>query len=331
MQIIIRYFAVLACFSFILACGGEVKQEQQSGDSVLRDLNTLLSKEPNSPSLHIQRANYLYEQGSFDAAIDDVKQAMKLDSLQPSYYYLLSDIYLDYYQSKNALFTLQTAQHLFPSDIRTQLKLCEDYFILKDLDNALIHAHKVLNLDKQNGDAYFMIGLINQELGNIDNAIKSLKIAVEYDPDITDAWMLLGDLLASKHDPQAVKYYEAAIEVDRTNVNAIHAKAYFLQNHDEISSALDLYDEIHIIDKQYEPAYLNSGILYITLDSIQKAYDKFNILVNMSPANAQGYYYRGLTHSMMNNVKLAKADFEAALKFQPDFTKAKQALAELGQ
>ncbi len=315
----------------VASCNSDknTKPEKSAGDSVLKEYATLINKSPEDASLYLDRGKYLYEQASYDAAIEDLKKAIEIDSLNPTYYYLLSDIYLDYYQSKNALFTLQTAAHLFPNDIRTQLKLSEDFYILKDQDNALIHAHKVLNIDPNNGEAYFMIGLINQEFGNRDNAIKSFKKAIDLDPDIVDGWIMVGELLASKNDPAALQYFDGAIESDRSNINAYHSKAFYLQNHEAIPEALSIYDQIHRIDKQYEPAYLNSGILFLELDSLQKAYDKFNILVNIDPDNALGFYYRGLTNQYLGKSDLARNDFETALTFDPGLEKAQKALDSL--
>jgi len=315
----------------LVSCGGDQATQQVTGDTVLDDYNKLIAQDDDNAKLYADRGKYLYEQESYDAAIKDLKSAISIDSLQPTFYSLLSDIYLDYYQSKNALSTLKLAEKTFPNHINTKLKLSEDYLILKDYENALISAHKVLNLDANNAEAYFMIGLINLENDNQENAIKAFTKATELEPELTDAWIMLGDLYHAKNNPQAIDYYNAALEVDRENISALHSKAYYLQNIGEVDEAIEIYNQIHRLDRQYEPAYLNSGILYLSTDSIQAAYHKFNMLVNNNPTSAQGYYYRGIANELKGKADLALEDYKTALKFDPKHEKASQAIAAYDQ
>ena len=72
-----------------------------------------------------------------------------------------------------------------------------------------------------------------------------------------------------------------------------------------------------------------TGILYLELDSIEKAYEHFDILIKIEPQNHLGYYYRGITNMFSGKTELAKRDLEQALVFNAGFEKAKIALEEL--
>lgn len=326
MNIVWRLVALTIGLLLIVGCGQDQKQEAKSDDSALNDLTRLVNNDPDNASLYMERGRYLYQQESYDAAIADIRKAIDIDSTQPPYYHLLSDIYLDYYQSKNAIRTLTQAEKLFPDDIKTKLKLSEDYLILKDYDNALIFAHMVRNLDPLNAEAFFMLGLINQENGNTDFAISSFKKAVEYEPELIDGWIILGDLLESKDDPNAIDYYNAAIEIDRNNISALHSKAFYLQNKNQEAQAITIYESIKKLNRQYEPAYLNTGILYLDQDSVTQAYDQFNILVNNNPISDQGFYYRGIANELLGKEDLAIEDYKTALRINPDHAKARAAV-----
>lgn len=321
-----RLIAVLLLSILLSNCKHDSPDQNSTQNSALNDLTVLIKNNPNDASLYMERGSYLYQQESYDAAIQDILSAIAIDSLQSSYYHLLADIYIEYYQSKNALRTLIDAEKRFPNDILTKLKLSEDYLILKDYENALIFAHKVLNIDPLNADAYFMIGLINQENGNIDFAISSFKKAVEYEPELIDGWILIGDLLDTQDNPQAIDYYNGAIEVNRTNISALHSKAYYLQNHGDEQLAIEIYETIKTLNRQYEPAYLNTGILYLAQDSIAKAYDQFNILVNNNPASDQGFYYRGITNELLGKADLSLQDYQTTLRINPEHVKAQSAI-----
>ncbi|MBK8888346.1 MAG: hypothetical protein IPN46_18150 [Saprospiraceae bacterium] len=52
-----------------------------------------------------------------------------------------------------------------------------------------------------------------------------------------------------KKDPKALKYYESAVLSNPNSMEAIHAKAFYLQNHGGVNQAKDLYRKIIITDK----------------------------------------------------------------------------------
>ena len=58
----------------------------------LATLNDLIAQYPGNDSLLYSRAEAYYELEAYDEALTDLNEALKLDSLQPMYYHLLSDL-----------------------------------------------------------------------------------------------------------------------------------------------------------------------------------------------------------------------------------------------
>jgi tetratricopeptide (TPR) repeat protein len=241
----------------------------------------------------------------------------------------LADCYLDYYNGKEAIKTMYRVLDLYPERIPSLLKLSELHYIMEDYDSSILAVNEAFKVDPQNAECFFMLGVNFRALNDIERAINSFQSAVELDSGLTDAWIMLGELYENKKDPKALKYYENAVLSAPNSIEAKHAKAFYLQNNGNIPLALDLYNEIILQDKYYENAYQNSGILYVELDSFDRAYDQFNIMTGINPQNHMGFYLRGTVLKIKGDLSAAKLDFESALNLKAEDPIIIEALKEV--
>ncbi len=321
-------------FLFIIimlcACNNEAEPPKEKSPAN-RSLTELIKKNPEDAQLLIERAAIYAKEGVYKAAIDDVQRALAIDNSDVSFYHLLSDYQMDDQQSKECIETLELAHEMFPEDIKTLLKLSEDHLILQNYEQSFLAANKVLKIDPQNAEGYFMAGMNFRDTGDTVRAISAFQECIENDPDLFDAWIIMGQIYEDMGNKKAIDYFNGAIEVAPENVNGWHSKAFYLQNNGGIEEALTIYKKINTIDKYFPQAYLNAGLLYLDMDSVTKAYDQFNILVNTSPTNYFGFYYRGIANEMMGRNSLAIEDYQTALRINPNFTRAQKAVEELSK
>lgn len=306
-----------------------ISQPNSEIDPELKVLTSNILKDTSIAEPYYYRASAYFEKGQYEAAIRDLNKCISLDSSRFEYYHLLSDCYLDYYKSGEALDIMEETVLKFPSSIPSLLKLSELQLILKQYDQSFFTIQKVLNIDHQNAEAFFMMGMIYRAQGDSERAINSFQSAVEIDPEIVDAWIILGDLFSEKDFKIAERYYDNAIRLDPENIQAYHSKAFHLQNKDKIQEAISIYKVINSKDPQYADAYLNTGILYLEQDSLTLAHEHFNILCKIEPQNHLGYYYRGITKMFQGKTEEAKQDLEQALVFNSQFEKAIIALEQI--
>ncbi len=312
----------------LIACKDKNTSETfvKTGDSILDQMSLDIAKNPSKAELYHTRAKYLYEVESYDQAIRDMHSAIQLDSMNPQYYHLTADIFLDYYKSDSALKAMEKVVSLYPDRTSSLLKLSELQHILKQYDPSISTVNDILKYDPQNAEAYFMLGLNFREMGESERAINSFQTAVENDPELIDAWLILGNLYEQAKDTRALDYYNSAVAVNPENVQALHSKAYYLQNHGKIEEALNIYDQINTLDLDYKEAHLNKGILYIELDNNKRALEEFEILCSTHPTFHLGYYYRGVVNQLEGNNEAALNDFQNALNLKSDFTRAQEAI-----
>lgn len=330
MTLIKLSFSSFLLVIILLSCKNEKNTVADSKDGPeIQQITAEINKNPRSGELYFLRAQKYYGQKKYDKAIVDLQKAIALDSINPAYFHLLSDAYLDYYNPDEAQRTLQKVLSIYPERIPTLLKLSELKYILEDYDGSMLTLNEIIRLDPQNGEAYFMLGLNFKSINDKERARNALQTAVEMDSRITDAWLILGEMYEAESNPQALQYYESAILSNPESMEAMHAKAFYLQNNDDIESALDIYREIIVMDKSYTPAYLNSGYLYLDLDSLDRAYEQFDLLTSVSPTDYMGFYMRGVVNELKGNKKQALMDYESAYNLNKNDKKVEESLLSL--
>ena len=326
---------IFICLFFlsILSCKTEpkhvVSNPDITGDTDIDSVTKAISQNTGDAALYYERAKLFYERKNYDRAIEDLANSMKIDSVSAKSHHLLADVYLDYYQSRKALSTMERAAALHPTRIPTLLKLCEVQYILKQYVQSKSTVNNILKLDRENAEAYLMLGLNFRDEGEFTRAVNSYQTAVELDPELVDAWIMLGDLYANNNEKSAISFYDNALTVEPENISALHSKAFYLQNNDRLVEAIAEYDKIKQINKTYKDAYLNSGILYMEMDSVDRAFEEFNIMVGVAPESHLAYYYRGFAHEAMGEIEKAKNDYTSSLNLKKGFTKASEALENL--
>lgn len=324
------FFSII--FILVLSCGcksDKTVASITSGDQELDALSAEIEKNPTVADLYYQRGQKYYDKASYDNAIIDIKKAIHLDTVNPNYYHLLSDIYLDYYNSKEAVNTMITVTSMYPERVPSLLKMAELKYILEDYDASILTVNEVIRLDGQNAEGFFMLGLNFRAMADTTRAINAFQTAVEMNSGLTDAWMILSELYEAKKDPKAKICLESAIISAPGEMGPLHAKAYYLQNHGDIPGAQAIYKSIITTDKSYVDAYLNSGLLYLEVDSLDRAYEQFNLLAGVAPTNYMGFYMRGIVHEKMGKKDLALEDYESAYNLNNKDNKIEEAILSL--
>jgi len=301
-----------------------------SGNPLIDKITQQIAESPERASLYANRGAVWYENENYDEGIADLEKAISLDSSQVGYYHVLADMYMDYYRSRLALNTMERAVRMFPERIPTLLKLSEFQLILQKHNDALFTLERIRKQDPQNAEMFFMFGRVFKDMGRKDEAIAAFQSAVENDADLVSAWVNLAELLAEKDSPLVDKYFDNALRLDSNNIEALHAKAFYLSNKkNDLDGAVKLYKKINTVDPQYVEGYYNVGLIYLDMDSLEQAYQSFDIAVKYAPQYPEAYYHRGVAAEMMGNKAQAISDYKNVLNFDPEFAGAKAGLERL--
>lgn len=327
---------ILAILLLIFACKNDPKKNENAaaeahsqGNPRLQQLNDFLEKDPKNDSLLYLRAATYQELEGYDQAILDLLEAMKIDSMQPNYYHLLADVFMDYTKSKQAVTTMEVAMSKFPDRTPTLLKMSEFYLVVRRHTEALQTLDKILRRDPQNAEAYFMTGRVALDMGDSKRAIAAFRKAVQLDASIADAHYFLGKIYSQQKDPQALQYFDNALRLDSTNLDYVLEKAVFFKQTGKFKQAFEIYRDLTARDPDFSDAWFDMGIMYLEQDSLPKAFDHFDIAIKTNPLFVKAYFYRGVVSEEMGNLEAALNDYRQANKMSPNFPDAKEALERL--
>ena len=114
---------ILPAILFLYGCKNNDKpfvDNSPSGfDHTLENMNEAIGTTPDEDSLYLIRGSFYLENEKFEEAVLDFMQAWKLDSTHPEALHKLSDTYLAYFKSYEALQILIKATEKFPNSAPT--------------------------------------------------------------------------------------------------------------------------------------------------------------------------------------------------------------------
>lgn len=312
---------------------GGSQQEVSVFGPYIDSLTQRIEKEPEKAILYAQRGEAFYESNNFDAAIKDLNKALELDKDMPDFYRVLSNVYFDYYKSKEAIDILRTAVERFPTNIPLILKLSEFQMLTKQHGASIQSATSILEFDNLNSEAYFMLGVNYKFIGDTTKAINSFQTAVEQDPDLLEGFLELGLLFDRQGKGElALQYFNNALDIDPFDIPALYAKGMYYTDRMMDNQAIETFKKINSIDREYADPYVNVGLIYLEHDSIQQAYNNFNIAAEVEPTMAKAFYYRALTGEMLGKINAAIEDYKNARNLDRDevyLARIEQKLVEL--
>ncbi len=336
-------FSLIFSLLFVLfSCSNTDKQnisDKQSKNSGINKTDTLtietiskeIRKNPENDELFYKRSKLYVKKNDIKNAINDMKIALKLDSLKPSYYIQMSGYQLLKGNSDDSKSTLERCIKIFPKNTNALLKLSNIYFYVKNYKQAFKYLNKVQQIDKHIAQTYFIKSLIYKEVKDTSNAIKNLQIAVDNQPDYYEAYMLLGLLYAEKHDSIAVDYYKNAIKIVPKSIEAHYNTAFFYQENNKYKKAINEYNYIlNNIDSTQQNVYYNIGYVYlIYLNEYNKAISYFSKAIKYNNKYYQAYYNKGYCYELLKQYNKAREQYKTSLNIYPNYNLSIKALNRL--
>lgn len=321
----------------VAACSGKPKNGNPDPDvthdsigNALEILNQRLSEDPNNTGLLYERARWYYDHKLLDRGLEDITKAISLDSTQSNYYLLQADFFYATNKISEAKTAIQKAIDRNPKNKDAMVKMGELQYYLGDYAQAFKYLDDALRIDPFQAKVYFIKGMCFKENGDTNLALSSFRTAVEQDPDYFNAYMQLAAIYAARNDDMAIDYYNNAILVNPSMVEAHYGLAYYLQEHGKPDGAIKVYNDLLSIDPNNAPALHNIGYIFLFYKGEpESSLTWFTKAVTADPMIVNGYYHRGYAYELMKDYANARIDYEKSLKLDPEFTLAKDRLSKI--
>lgn len=306
----------------------DVKDSQGPVDS-LHFYTDMISENPQNDTALLKRADLLYRQGSYEAALTDLDQLLEADSLFQKAYLLKSQVELHYFQSGNALTTLRKAEQLWPRAYIVKKTLAHTHLVLKQYEKAMEKAREALQISPMTGDPYLTLGMVATETRDTLAAIRYYRQAVQNDADLINAWFQLARLQTEVSPDEAATTFESALQIAPENPDLWHAFGLYWDQQGELERAKACYEEIIRMDSGYVEAYFNNALILMDQDSFARAITHWNRFIEREPEEARAWFYRGICHELTRDFPAALEDYIQGKNLDPVLPNIDQAIQSM--
>jgi tetratricopeptide (TPR) repeat protein len=324
-------FAIIFFISCNLNNNGsnEIEIVNQNKDSI-EIISDKIRETPKNPDLFEQRARLQFDKTNIEEAINDIKIALVLDSLNINYYLTLAEYNLVLGRSGIARKSLEKALEINPKNIEARLKLSQIYFYVQMYKEAMKEIMFLENNMLQNAESYFLKGLILEETESNQEAIRAYKKAIEYDKNFWQAHNHLGLIHYKFNKPIAVEYFKTAVRLFPDNLEIRLNAGITFQEFDQANLAIEQYDYILSVDSTVYIAHYNKGYVYNELlNDYYAAIESFSKAIELDMESHQAYYNRGFAFENLGNLDAAENDYRKALEVFPNYEIAIEGLNEV--
>lgn len=166
--------------------------------------------------------------------------------------------------------------------------------------------------DEQNreGEGYVKQGVQYMYAGRLDDALISIKSALDINPDSADAYTVAGLIYSKNNQPDlAEKFFKRALSIDSNHSAAQTNYASFLCKHDKPLEAEQLYLAAAKNKKNTQPdvAYTNAGLCVLGIPDTLKATDYFQKAIEINPKSPVAIY-------QLSKIEYTNYEYEIALQ-----------------
>ncbi|MFN4299959.1 MAG: tetratricopeptide repeat protein [Thermaurantimonas sp.] len=295
-------------------------------------LTALIEKNPENAVYLAERASMYLDERKFKEALEDIDKAWLLDSNHIRVQLIRGDVYYVLNRTRASRDSWLKCVEQDPNNEVCRMRLAELYLAVKDLEAAMEHLKVVLEKNKTNANAHFMMGVVIRDLyGDTDRALLSIQRAIEIKEDYVDALDMMGVLLTAKGDPLAIKYLQNALDYSPNRHDLIYKLGYAYMRFGKFNEAMDMFTKATMINPKDEDSYFNMGFIHVETKNYSIAREYFDKAVKANPESFKAYYGRGYTNEMLGNAKAAIEDYTHALTLNPEYTPAAESLKRFGR
>ena len=318
---ILASLLLLSCQNNINNNENIVVETTKTNTSIIDSLSNNIRSNPTNPELFVKRSEAYFSTNKLDEAINDLVIALKLDSLNTSYYNKIADYYLLQGKSEKVKEVLEKCLTIYPNHEDALLKLSKIYLYVEDYKKSNQYLTQVFKSNPNNAEAFFVRALIAKEMKDTARAIKNLQISVEKAPNYYDAYILLGLLYANLKNPIAIDYYQNAIDIIPNSYEAHYNLGMYYQENEKTEKAIEQYDYItQNVDSLNPMPYYNIGyIKLIYNEDFTSALQLFQKVITLKPNYIEAHHNLALCYENLGEFEKARKGYDFVLQHVPDY------------
>lgn len=185
------------------------------------------------------------------------------------------------------LFNLNAYRMTDPNQFLTEFQQAQVAYDQRDYAQALRLIERSISHNQRFAAAHNLHGLILKYRGDLDRAEKSFIRAVNTDPNLTEAYLNLGNVYAGRQDyAQAEMFYRAAIDLNPDAATAYNNLGNVYLQQQRYDEALLLYGQALRCNPQYTSPLYHKGMIYLQRGEPARAESCWTAVLRIDPNHA---------------------------------------------
>ena len=185
-----------------------IQDKTGRGGEAVESFRKAVALEPGSAEAHLDLGITLVDQYDRTGGFKEFQEAARLDPQSPAVHYNLGRFYFETANYETARTELEEAVRLDPDDASALYFLALEAKQNNDLARSTSLFEKVISLQPENADAQFLLGQNLEHEGKSSEAVAHWKLALQSDPNYSQALYNLARALKQANDPEAQKYQD---------------------------------------------------------------------------------------------------------------------------
>jgi len=319
---------------FIMACVSDKGKEQKTEIQILTEK---ITENPTDITLLNDRVEYNKAKNNLESVLYDLKEIVRLDSLNTDNHLNIATIYFELSKGKNGNPKYPSlVKHHLEKSINLDAKNAEAFSLMGELllaygkfEDAIKSFNTSLKINYNQENSHMLMGYTFKQLNQTDNAINCFRNAVSVNPDFKEAHVQLGQIFHQLGDTMAIEYYNNALSITKDDELVLYNKALFYQDMLDWNNALDAYAELHKVNYTHSSAHYNLGFIHMELGLYDVAANNFSDAIYSNSEFFEAYYSRGNCFETLGNISQAESDYKRAIEINPEYKYAIEALGTL--
>jgi len=192
-----------------------------------------------------------------------------------------------------------------------------------DLDQTYQRFIQAIQLSPDFAQAHDGLGQYYFKTGNLQKSEMELKKALQFKPDYGLAYADLGDLHMQKEEfKEAEKFYAKAMKLGINDPHVFNDMGILYAQLGDLDKAVSFYQKAIAKKKDLVQSHYGLAFVYYQQGRLTESLRETNVLLQINPNFALGYYQLGLTNEGLGRKKDATFAYQTYLQMQPDDPKA---------
>jgi tetratricopeptide (TPR) repeat protein len=247
-------------------------------------LEEIRKENPTDPSTYFFLGSIAYEAKDYEKAAESYQTALKLNPDFEPLYYDLAGVYIARHEPEQALTLLDRARSKFKLNFTLEFYTGIANAILENWPEALSHLTsaeliaKTSEPNRLNHVFYYQLGSTYERSGNIPDAVKALRKALELSPDYAEALNYLGYMWAERGEnlEEAHSMLQRATQLEPKNAAILDSLAWVLFKLGKLKEAMaPMQQAIQLSEKPDATLLEHLGDIEAALNDVEKARDAY--------------------------------------------------------